>query len=42
MICVSFEKQNPDESYANKYQEQVDYSYSCKLMRAEEKINKPF
>ena len=35
-------KQNPDESYTNKYQKHVACSYGCKLICVDDKFSKPF
>ena len=35
-------KQNPNESYTNKYQKQVAYSHGYKLVCSDEKFSKPF
>ena len=36
------EKQNPDESYTNKYQKQVACSYGSNLVYIDDKFSKPF
>ena len=36
------EKQNPDESYTNKYQKHVGCSYGYKLIYVDDKFSKPF
>ena len=36
------EKQNPEVSFTNKYQNHVDCSYSYKLVCADDKFSKPF
>ena len=35
-------KQNPEESYTNKYQKHVVCSYGYKLVCADDKFSKPF
>ena len=35
-------KQNPEESYANKYQKYIACSYGCKLVCVDDKFSKPF
>ena len=35
-------KQNPDESYTNKYQNHVDCSFCYKLVRVNNQFSKPF
>ena len=35
-------KQNPNESYTNKYQKHIACSYGCKLVCVDEKLCKPF
>ena len=35
-------KQNPDESYTNKYQKYVACSYGYKLVCVDDKFSKPF
>ena len=35
-------KQNPNESYTNKYQKHIDCSYRYKLVCVDDKFNKPF
>ena len=35
-------KQNPNESYTNKYQKHVACSYGYKLVQVDEKFSKPF
>ena len=51
MIYANFEsilvpednrKQNPNESYTNKYQKHVPCSYGYKLVCVDEKFSKPF
>ena len=51
MIYVDFEnilmpedngKQNPNESYTNKYQKHVACSYGYKLVRVDDKFSNPF
>ena len=36
------EKQNPNESHTNKYQNQVACSYGYKLVCVDDKFSKPF
>ena len=51
MICADFrsilipennEKQNPDESYTNKYQNHVGCSYGYKLVYVDDQFSKPY
>ena len=35
-------KQNPNESYTNKYKKHVACIYDCKLVRVDDKFSKPF
>ena len=35
-------KQNPEESYTNKYQKYIDCSYGYKLVSVDDKFSKPF
>ena len=35
-------KQNPNESYTNKYEKHVDHSYGYKLVFVDDKFSKPF
>ena len=51
MIYANFEsilvpedngKQNPNESYTNKYQKHIACSYGCKLVCVDDKFSKPF
>ena len=35
-------KQNPNESYTNKYQKHIACSYGCKLVCVDDKFSKPF
>ena len=51
MICADFKgilipgnnlKQNPDESYTNKYQNHVGCSYGYKLVYVDDQFSKPF
>ena len=32
-------KQNPEESYTNKYQKHIACSYGCKLVRVDDKFS---
>ena len=36
------EKQNPEDSYASKYQKHIPYSYCYKLVCVDDKFSKPF
>ena len=42
LVPKNNEKQNPKESYTNKYQKHVACSYYCKLVGADDKFRKPF
>ena len=51
MVCADFEsisvtedngKQNPEESYMNKYQKHVGSNYGYKLVCVDDNFSKPF
>ena len=42
LIPENSEKQNPNESYTNKYQNHVDCSYCYKLVCVDDQFSKPF
>ena len=42
LVSEDNEKQNPNESYTNKYQEHISCSYGYRLVCVDDKFSKPF